>query len=511
MKAIVVSHLTKKFNDFVAIDDVSMDIEKGEMHAICGENGAGKSTLMNMLFGLLEPTFGSIQVNEQAADFASPKEAIASGIGMVHQHFKLVPSLRVYENVVLGEESSRFGYINDFQEKNAVQQTIDKFGFGLDADAIVEELSVGEQQKVEIIKMLHRNVDILILDEPTAVLTPNETDELLLKLKGLKGEGKTVIIITHKLEEVMKVADRVTVIRKGKHIITDSIDNLTQQSISRYMVGRDVATIQSSGKTIASDKVALELKNIFYHTINGKAVLDNVSIHVKYGEVVGIAGIEGNGQSELVNILTGVIKQSSGQFIYKEQSVNTCSPLKLRELGFGLVPEDRYKDGLNAEMSIWENMVAGRLDSEQLCHHGFLNKKEIKEKTKKLVEEFDIRNCDDINAKVSSLSGGNAQKIIMAREISCNPDVIVMSQPTRGVDIGSIEFIHTKILELRDMGKAVLIISSELTEILNLSDRIYVMYKGKISGERQRKETNKSDIGMLMVGLDQQWNKGDAV
>lgn len=508
MQAIEVVNVTKRFNDFVAIDHVSMCIEQGEIHAICGENGAGKSTLMNMLFGLLQPTEGIIKVNQEEKVFSSPKAAIASGIGMVHQHFKLVPSLKVYENVVLGEELTHHGYIRDQEEQRAVQQTIDKFGFGLDASAIVGELSVGEQQKVEIIKMLHRNVNILILDEPTAVLTPHETDELLLKLKGLKEEGKTIIIITHKLEEVMKVSDRVTVIRKGKHVLTDRIEHLTQQSISKHMVGRDVAVIQSQYAT-TSQETAFELQNVSFYTQNQKKVLDDISIHVHYGEVVGIAGIEGNGQSELVSILTGILKPSSGKFIYKNQEITDSSPLKLRELGFGLVPEDRYKDGLNAEMTIWENMVAGRMNHPSLCQYGFLNKKEIRQKTKQLVEEFDIRNCEDVNTKVSKLSGGNAQKIIMAREISCNPDVIVMSQPTRGVDIGSIEFIHSKILELKDKGKAVLIVSSELTEILNLSDRIYVMYKGKISGERNRKETTKSDIGMLMVGLDKNWNKGE--
>ncbi|MDM8213181.1 ABC transporter ATP-binding protein [Enterococcus hirae] len=504
MNAIEIKHLTKKFGNFTAIDDISMSVKKGEIHAICGENGAGKSTLMNMLFGLIAPTSGEIYIDDELVQFNSPKAAIKYGIGMVHQHFKLVPSLKVYENVLLGEELSRHGYINTKLERKQVQETIDKFGFDLNANDVVASLSVGAQQRVEIIKMLHRNVNILILDEPTAVLTPKETDELLEKLVDLKNQGKTIILITHKLDEVKKCSDRVTVIQKGKFIITVDTKDVTQKQISRYMVGRDVQTIKTAGETSDSGNKALELRKISFYTQNGKKVLDDIDLHVNFGEVVGIAGIEGNGQSELVNILTGVMRQSSGEFVFKGEVVKHSSPLKLRELGFGLVPEDRYKDGLNAEMSIWENVIAGHYNDENISRGGFLNRRKIDAKTKKLVEDYDIRNCSDVNAKVSSLSGGNAQKIIMAREISVDPEVIVMSQPTRGVDIGSIEFIHSKILDLRNEGKAVLIISSELSEIMNLSDRIYVMYKGKISGERQKCNTNKEDLGMLMVGIDQE-------
>lgn len=509
MKAIETKNLTKKFDEFVAINDISMVVEKGEIHAICGENGAGKSTLMNMLFGLLKPSSGQIHINEKEVTFDSPKDAISKGIGMVHQHFKLVPSLRVYENVMLGEEICKAGYIDNKREKEEVQRTIDYFGFNLDANSKVSDLSIGEQQRVEILKMLHRNVDILILDEPTAVLTPKETSDLLDKLVSLKKEGKTIVIITHKLDEVKKYSDSITVIRKGEFITRVKTNDVSKEEISKYMVGRDVREIRSDGISSKLGDVALELKDIDFYTINGKKVLDNLNINVRFGEIVGIAGIEGNGQSELISILTGILKQSSGQFLYKGKEVVKCSPLALRELGFGLVPEDRYKDGLNSEMSIWENMIAGRHTEDYLCERGFLKKNRIMEKTNRLVEEFDIRNCDNINSKVSSLSGGNAQKIIMAREISSNPEVVVMSQPTRGVDIGSIEFIHSKILELRNQGKAVLIVSSELSEILNLSDRIYVMHQGKISGERIKDETNKEDLGLLMVGMDKY--KGEKV
>jgi simple sugar transport system ATP-binding protein len=511
MKAIEIKNLTKSFGDFTAIDDVTMCINQGEIHAICGENGAGKSTLMNMLFGLLSPTKGEIFINEKNVSFASPKDAIDHGIGMVHQHFKLVPSLKVYENIMLGEEICRKGYIDNKKESEEVQKTIDRFGFNLSANSIVSELSIGEQQRVEIVKMLHRNVSILILDEPTAVLTPKETDELLEKLMNLRKEGKTIVIITHKLDEVKKCSDRVTVIRKGKFIITVNTDDVSQKDISKYMVGRDVKTVKSESNDECFGKVALELKNINFYTHSGKKVLNNINLKVHYGEIAGIAGIEGNGQSELVSILTGVMKQADGQFIYKEKEVKNSSPLVLRELGFGLVPEDRYRDGLNADMSIWENMIAGRYNEDHVCNRGFFNRAKIKEKTTKLVDEFDIRNCTDINSKVSNLSGGNAQKIIMAREISSDPDIIVMSQPTRGVDVGSIEFIHSKIVEMRNRGKAIIIISSELTEIMNLSDKIFVMYQGKIVGDRKKIETNNEDLGMLMVGIDQNMEEGVSV
>ncbi|MGO3732252.1 MAG: ABC transporter ATP-binding protein [Vagococcus sp.] len=511
MNAIETIKLTKKFGDFTAINDVSMSVKKGEIHAICGENGAGKSTLMNMLFGLLKPSSGQILINEQQVLFESPKDAISKGIGMVHQHFKLVPSLKVYENVLLGEEICRAGYIDNKREKEEVQATIDKFGFNLDACSTVSSLSIGEQQRVEIIKMLHRDVDILILDEPTAVLTPKETTDLLDKLVSLKNEGKTIIIITHKLDEVKQYSDNITVIRKGNFITSLETENVSKEEISKFMVGRDVKVVTSDEPSDNVGDIALELKKIDFFTSNGKKVIDNLSLNVKFGEVIGIAGIEGNGQSELISILTGILKQNSGEFLYKNREVSNCSPLILRELGFGLVPEDRYKDGLNADMSIWENMIAGRHNDDSMCEHGFLNKAKIKEKTNRLVEEFDIRNCANINSKVSSLSGGNAQKIIMAREISSNPDVVVMSQPTRGVDIGSIEFIHSKIIELRNQGKAVLIVSSELSEVLNLSDRIYVMYQGKVSGERLKQDTNKEDLGLLMVGIDQYESKEELV
>lgn len=503
LNAIETKNLTKRFGDFTAIDHVSFSIKQGEIHSICGENGAGKSTLMNMLFGLLEPTEGQVLINGKEVHFTSPKEAINYGIGMVHQHFKLVPSLKVYENVMLGEERSKaFGKIDTKKEIQEVQDTIDRFGFNLQATDTVADLSVGAQQRVEIIKMLHRDVEILILDEPTAVLTPNETDELLDKLIELRNEGKTIVMITHKLDEVKKSADRITVIRKGEYVGTVNTSEVNQQQISRLMVGRDVITVVSETKHAIQTPIVFETKDVQLK-IGTTEILKNININIRAGEVVGIAGIEGNGQSELIAILTGMTQKTSGKVIYHDKPIEKITPTILRDLGFGLVPEDRYKHGLNQNMNIWQNMIAGRTKDDGVTKNYFFIDQNIKKKTKNLVDEFDIRNSETIYNNVSTLSGGNAQKIIMAREFASNPEIIIMSQPTRGVDVGSIEFIHSKILEFKKKGKAILLVSSEITEILNLSDRIYVMYEGEVSGERLRNETNKEDIGMLMVGIDE--------
>lgn len=503
LEAIETKNLTKKFGDFTAIDNVSFSVKEGEIHSICGENGAGKSTLMNMLFGLLEPTEGQVLINGEEVHFSSPKEAINHGIGMVHQHFKLVPSLKVYENVLLGEEkSNKVGKIDNKKEIKEVQDTINRFGFNLNAKDVVGDLSVGAQQRVEIIKMLHRNVEILILDEPTAVLTPNETDELLDKLIDLKNEGKTIIIITHKLEEVKKSANRITVIRKGEYVGTVNTEEVTQKQISRLMVGRDVITVVSEAEEVIDKPLMFQVKDLRYKDKNENDVLNGINLNIHEGEIVGIAGIEGNGQSELVDILTGMKQKNSGEILFKQKTIQKINPTTLRKLGFGLIPEDRYKHGLNKKMSIWKNIIAGRLNEDNVTNNYFFVEKNITNKTQQLVAEYDIRNSEDINKNISTLSGGNAQKVIMAREFSSNPEIVIMSQPTRGVDIGSIEFIHSKILELKEKGKAVLLVSSEITEILNLSDRIYVMFEGNISGERFRNETNKEDLGMLMVGID---------
>lgn len=503
MNVLETRDLTKKFGDFTAIDCVNLEIKENEIHAICGENGAGKSTLMNMIFGLLSPTSGEIIYKGAPITFTNPKEAIEQGIGMVHQHFKLVPSLSVYENIVLGQETtSLLGKVNSSKERKDVQATIDKFGFELDVDAKVANLSIGEQQRVEILKMLHRDVNILILDEPTAVLTPQETGELLDKLLHLKENGTTILIITHKLDEVKKVSDRITVIRKGSYIGTMNTTDVSEQQISRLMVGRDVITVKndSTEDNLKTGEVLLEIKNLTYKP-GSTEVLKNISLDIKAGEIIGIAGVEGNGQSELISILTGMSKKSSGVINYMGKELSKLTPTSLRQIGFSMIPEDRYKHGLNRDMSIWANMIAGRFDQGNVLKYGFMQMKNINSKTEQMVEKYDIRGCGNINNPVSSLSGGNAQKIIMAREIECNPNLVIMAQPTRGVDIGSIEFIHSEILKLKKQGKGILLVSSELSEIMNLSDRVYAIYKGELVGQRETRNTTKEELGMLMLGV----------
>lgn len=502
MYAIETKKLTKKFGDFIAINNVNIQIEKGEIHAIVGENGAGKSTLMNMLFGLIEPTEGEIFYNGELKQFNSPKIAIENGLGMVHQHFKLVPSLKVYENIVLGEETiNKFGFIDNEQQIKSVQNTLNKFQFDIDVNSKISDLPVGIQQQVEIVKMLHRDVDLLILDEPTAVLTPQETSELLKRLVQLQEKGTTIIIITHKLDEVKQISNRVSIIRKGNFIGTVNTKEVSEQQLSRLMVGRDVMTIRSNEQYNNKNEIALEIKNLTLKQKNSKK-LNLINMYVKKGEIVGLAGVDGNGQSELLSILTGMTKQTEGEILLNNSPLHNLSPTKLRDFGVGLIPEDRYLHGLNKEMPIWANIVAGRFKEDNVLKRGFFNKQNIENKCKRLIKKFDIRLGGDINSNVSSLSGGNAQKIIMAREIDCNPDVFIMSQPTRGIDIGSIEFIHSEILKLKKEGKAIFLISSELNEVLNLSDRIYVIYKGEIMGERIKNNTTKEEIGDLMLGIN---------
>ncbi|KMY51502.1 ABC transporter ATP-binding protein [Peribacillus loiseleuriae] len=500
MNNIEVVNLTKKFGDFVAINGINLEVKKGEIHAICGENGAGKSTLMNMLFGLIEPSSGQIFINGEEVHFQSPKEAIHQGIGMVHQHFKLVPSLTVYENILLGEEIVKGFKIQQRKEYEEVQKTIDHYNFDLNGKDKIQDISVGAQQRVEIIKMLHRNVDILILDEPSAVLTPQETDELLDNLIALRNSGKTIIIITHKLDEVKKCADRITVIRHGKFIGTVNNKDVNQQEIAKMMVGRDVK-LDLQKEDSERGNVVLLAKNINAYSDSGSQVLYDVSMNVHEGEIVGIAGVEGNGQSFLMNALSGMLKLESGEIIYQDNSINDKSPQALRDMKIGLVPEDRYLHGLNSTMSIRDNLIAGYHWRKQFCDFGVLQQKEIAHHAKDLIERFDIRNCDNTSLEVGSLSGGNAQKIVIAREMSMNPNLLILSQPTRGVDIGSIEFIHQQIIEFRRKKKAVIVISSELSEVMTLSDRIYVMYKGRVIGERLTKQTSKEEIGVLMAGI----------
>ncbi len=434
-------NLTKKFGDFIANNNINIQIAKQEIKCIVGENGAGKSTLMNMLYGVLKPSSGKILVNGEEIVMNSPTDAIRHGIGMVHQHFKLVPSLSVYENILLGSEITKRGLIDRRQEIEKVKQLIEEYHFQIDPMEKIQNISVGLCQQVEILKMLYRNVDILILDEPTAVLTPQEVDQLMENLKALRDQGKTIIVITHKLREVMYLSDSVTVIKSGQVIGTVKTRDTNETELAQMMVGRD----------------------------------------------------------ELIKVLTGVMTVTKGKITLNGKDVTNAWPDKLRKFGIGIIPEDRYAQGLCRDMSIPENCIAGYFDSHGVCSKGVLKNKKMKQLCDEFIKKYDIRVSDKYGL-ISQLSGGNAQKVIIAREFENNPDLIIACQPTRGVDIGSIEFIHRQLLALRNAGKAVLLISSELSEIMSLSDRVAVMYKGGIIGEVDPQVTTSEEIGLLMAG-----------
>lgn len=499
--------LTKKFGDFTANDHINLDVQEKEIKCIVGENGAGKSTMMNMLYGLLQPTSGKILIRGKEVEMHSPIDAIKNGIGMVHQHFKLVPSLTVYENILLGAEINlkkggmKTPIVDRKEEIKRVEKLIKENHFELNPMDKIEDISVGGRQRVEILKMLYRNVDILILDEPTAVLTPQEVDELMVTLKGLKEQGKTIIVITHKLREVMELADSITVIKQGKVVGHVLKKDTSEEELAQMMVGRDVVlTVDNTRKNPIEDEIVYKVENLSTISDYGKEVVSNLSFEVHKGEILGVAGVEGNGQSELVKLMTGLMEATSGKVTFCGQDVTNWWPKKLREAGMGIIPEDRYAQGLCRDMSIKDNCIAGHHSDEDVCQRGLFKKKAIVEKRDRFVKDFDIR-IGDIDGNISSLSGGNAQKVIVARELSAGPKLLIACQPTRGVDIGSIEFIHNQILKFRDEGNTVILVSSELSEIMSLSDRVIVMCKGQISGEINSKEVETSAIGLLMAGI----------
>ncbi|ACD51989.1 ABC transporter ATP-binding protein [Clostridium botulinum] len=515
MGIIQVTDLTKKFGDFIANNKINLDVKDQEIKCIVGENGAGKSTLMNMLYGLLQPTSGKILIHGKEVVMNSPIDAIANGIGMVHQHFKLVPSITVYENILLGAEIQgskwkRF-FIDQKEEIKRVEKLIKEFNFDLNPMDKIEDISVGGRQRVEILKMLYRNVDILILDEPTAVLTPQEVDELMVNLKQLKKQGKTIIVITHKLREVMELSDSITVIKHGKVIGNVLTKDTNEKELAQMMVGRDVVlTVENNRKEHTNDEIVYKVDKLTTVNEYGKEVVKDISFEVRKGEVLGIAGVEGNGQSELVKLMTGLMCSTNGKVTLQNKDITNKWPKELRKSGIGIVPEDRYAQGLCKDMNISENCIAGCHDEKDICHNGFFDYKKINEKRDEFVKKFDIR-IGDINGNVSSLSGGNAQKIIIARELSIKPKLLIACQPTRGVDIGSIEFIHKQILNFRDEGNAVILVSSELSEVLSLSDRVVVMYKGKIVGEVDPKNVSTEAIGLLMAGIQNCEKEGERV
>ncbi|HGJ2741072.1 TPA: ABC transporter ATP-binding protein [Streptococcus pneumoniae] len=490
--------ITKVFGGFVANDKINLHLRKGEIHALLGENGAGKSTLMNMLAGLLEPTSGEIAVNGQVVNLDSPSKAASLGIGMVHQHFMLVEAFTVAENIILGSELTKNGVLDIAGASKEIKALSERYGLAVDPSAKVADISVGAQQRVEILKTLYRGADILIFDEPTAVLTPSEIDELMAIMKNLVKEGKSIILITHKLDEIRAVSDRVTVIRRGKSIETVEIAGATNADLAEMMVGRSVS-FKTEKQASKPKEVVLSIKDLVVNENRGVPAVKNLSLDVRAGEIVGIAGIDGNGQSELIQAITGLRKVESGSIELKGDSIVGLHPRQITELSVGHVPEDRHRDGLILEMMISENIALQTYYKEPHSKNGILNYSNITSYAKKLMEEFDVRAASEL-VPAAALSGGNQQKAIIAREIDRDPDLLIVSQPTRGLDVGAIEYIHKRLIEERDNGKAVLVVSFELDEILNVSDRIAVIHDDKIQGIVSPETTNKQELGVLMAG-----------
>ena len=497
-------HITKEFPGIKANDDITLQLRKGEIHALLGENGAGKSTLMSVLFGLYQPEQGTIRKNGQEVKINNPNDANALGIGMVHQHFKLVECFTVLDNIILGVEDTKHGFLQKDEARKKVMALSEKYGLKVDPDALVSDISVGMQQRVEILKMLYRDNEILIFDEPTAVLTPQEIDELMEIMRGFKKEGKSILFITHKLNEIMAVADRCTVLRKGKYMGTVDIKDTTKEELSRMMVGRDVQ-LQVDKKPAAPGEVVLDVQNVTMHNAQHKKdAVKNVSFQVRGGEIVCLAGIEGNGQTEFVYGLTGLEKFSSGKVLLDGKEITNESIRQRSKDGMSHIPEDRHKHGLVLDYSLENNMVLQRYWQPEFQKGGFIQSDKVREYSDKLIAQYDVRSGQGSSTIVRSMSGGNQQKAIIAREIDKDPKLLVAVQPTRGLDVGAIEYIHRQIVAERDKGKAVLLVSLELDEVMNLSDRILVMYEGEIVGEFDPKTTTVQELGLYMAGARKQ-------
>lgn len=510
-KLIELKNITKKFPGVLANDSINLDIEKGEIHAIVGENGAGKSTLMKILYGLYQPTSGQIYFKGQPVEIKSPLDAIKLGIGMVHQHFMLVPSFTVAENIVLGVEPRKSKIFADYNKAVKITEELSReYGLKVDPHAKVESLSVGIQQRIEILKVLHKGADIIILDEPTAVLTPQETEELFRVIRRLVDKlGKTVIIITHKLQEVLALSDRVSVMRQGKMVGTLMTKDANERILAEMMVGREVLFEDLEKKEVARKEV-LRAENLQARDNRGLLALKGVSFSLYSGEILGIAGVEGNGQSELLEVLTGLRQVEKGTITINGNEAANKDPLEIRELGLSHIPEDRLSTGLSVEATITENMLLGSHRKEPYAKRGIhLNRKKIRERTDRLIKEYDVRTpSQDVVA--GNLSGGNMQKMVIAREFSFDSDILIIAQPTRGVDIGAIEFIHKEIIQKRNEGAAILLVSADLDEIFRLSDRIITIYEGQITGEFLSKEITKNEIGLYMTGKHKDLSQGGA-
>jgi ABC-type uncharacterized transport system ATPase subunit len=498
-----VRRITKRFPGVLANDQIDLKLERGEILAILGENGAGKSTLMNILYGLYQPDEGEIFINGKKVEIHSPNDAIAAGVGMVHQHFMLVPVFTVVENVMLGKEVlSPIGTLEQEKVSDEIRKISEQYGLSVDPEALIEQLPVGVQQRVEIIKLLYRKANILILDEPTAVLTPQEADDLIKVMHSLTEQGNSIIFITHKLREVLEIADRITVIRQGKVVGTTTPDKVDRNELASMMVGRDVSLTVTKGSAKPGE-VVLTAKDVKVKDGRGQVTVNGVSFEARAGEILGIAGVQGNGQTELVEALTGMRPITDGQVMLARTDITKADPRTITELGTAHIPEDRQRDGLVLSYSVADNLVLNSYYREPNSNGVIMQHEKIVDAARQEIVDFDIRTPGP-RTNAGSLSGGNQQKVIVARELSRPVKLLIASQPTRGLDVGSIEYIHKRLVESRDKGAAVLLVSSELDEVMQLADRIAVMFRGEIIGVVDAKSAKKEQVGLMMAGIKPQ-------
>ena len=497
-------HITKEFPGIKANDDITLQLKKGEIHALLGENGAGKSTLMSVLFGLYQPEQGEIRKNGKPVKIESPNDATALHIGMVHQHFKLIEVFTVLDNIILGAEDTKMGFLQKKDARAKVKALSEQYGLHVDLDAKVEDITVGMQQRTEILKMLYRDNEILIFDEPTAVLTPQEIEELMQIMKNLAAEGKSILFISHKLNEIMEVSDRVTVLRKGKYVGTIDTAGTTKEELSRMMVGRPVQLVVDKDEAKPGEAILTVEGLTVPSKVHKNDAVKDVSFTAHAGEIVCIAGIDGNGQTEFVHALTGLEKASAGKITLCGHDITHASIRSRSQTGMSHIPEDRHKHGLVLDFTLEQNMVLQRYYEPRFQNHGFIRFGEVRTYAEGLIEQYDVRSGQGPVTIARSMSGGNQQKAIVAREIDRDLPLIVAVQPTRGLDVGAIEYIHKQLVAQRDAGKAVLLVSLELDEVMNLSDRILVMYEGEIVGELDPKKTTVEELGLYMAGAKRQ-------
>ena len=498
--AVEMRDIYKYFGGFCALNGVSLKVEKGSIHALLGENGAGKSTLMNVLYGILAPESGEIYLNGEKYDIRNPRVAINHGIGMVHQHFMLVENFTIMENIILGDEiTGPLGLINYNKAEQIIQDFSERNGFDIDPKARIKDISVGMQQRVEILKALYHGAEILILDEPTAVLTPQETTELIHIMRNLVQDGKTIIIITHKLQEIKNSADTCTIIRRGNYIDTVRVDDVSVEELASKMVGREII-FKVEKEPAEPSGVVMEIKNLNVSDDRGVPRVKDLSLSVKAGEILGIAGIDGNGQKELVEALTNLRKSDSGDVLINDISIVNTTPRNALDHNLSTIHEDRQKYGFVSDFTVSMNLVLESFKREPFSQKGLLNEKAINQNAETLIKQYDIRPETAAQQPMKSLSGGNKQKVIIAREVENNPHVLLAVQPTRGLDVGAIEYVHKQLIKQRDNGRVVLLVSYDLDEIMNVSDRIAVIYDGKIVAELAAQDADENRIGLLMAG-----------